>query len=101
MSTKKKMERLTDGEKQQVTTVFQPLLSNTFGGTNYKKFYLDDAKHIITSHVDAEVKKHKFNSKVVRKCNETRFGVTRATSMEKVLELLSEACLLEEVLEEN
>ncbi len=83
-------------DKDQVIGVYQPLLSNTFGGSNYTKYYLGDAKQLITSHVDAELKRRNMTTDAVRKCQEVKRQITRAKDMTKVLEYLTEACLLNE-----
>ncbi|MCA1800077.1 MAG: hypothetical protein LC687_04875 [Actinobacteria bacterium] len=85
-------------DKDQVIGIYQPLLSNTFGGTNYTKYYLDDAKGLVASHVDAELKRRNLSTDALRKCQEIRKHVSRAKNINRVLELLTEACLLDDEL---
>lgn len=91
----------SDEDKQQVIAVFQPLLSNSFGGDKYLKFYLQDAKQLINSHLDIELKKRELSHKARMKCHETRVAINKAKSMDKVLTTLADVCLLDEELEEE
>ncbi len=96
MSAPIKLDKTED--KEQVIGVFQPLLSKTFGGENYQKYYLNDAKQLVRSHVNAELKRRNMSLDAVRKCQEIKRQIDKSKSINKMLEHLTEACLLDEEL---
>lgn len=97
MPVKKKVERLSHEENEQVAQVFQYLVSDVFGGEKYKRYYLTDAHNLVKDHVDNQLRNSTtMSSNVIRKCQEVRKDVLRSKNMTKILEYLSEACLLDE-----
>lgn len=54
----KKAQALEQSDKETIAEIFQPLLSNTFGGEKYKKFYPQDMKETIRTEVVSYIQKH-------------------------------------------
>lgn len=103
MSDKKKAKgiKLTLTEKQKVERIFEPLLSETFGGSNYHKYNLKQAKEIIENHINENFKNISLSEQTIIYVSNKLSKIKRATDLIKVLEIISELCLLEEELTED
>ena len=96
-----KPPKLTLEMKQQVENLFEPLLSVTFGGDNYKRYSLEQAKQLTSAHITAALQA--LNTPLAPPAlimvHHTLHEVQKVKSLLKLLELISEMCLLEEDLE--
>ncbi len=98
---KAKPIKLTLNEKQKVERIFEPLLSETFGGSNYHNFTLDEAKSVINDQVSNSLREQSLSDQVLRYISTNIAKINRSKSFFSLLEVISEICLLEEELTET
>lgn len=97
----KKIEALTPAEKHEVATIFEPLLSKTFGGEKYKKYYLQDMQEIIRSEVSAYIQKNSPGLNLRSVLHDTITRIRKAKNITKVLTILSDMALIEDSISED
>ena len=92
---------LSLSEKQQIERIFEPLLSEAFGGNKYHQYTTSRAKEIIEEHVNKSMQGKNLSDKVEIEIANKMKKIQTAGSLIKILEIISELCLLEEELSDK
>lgn len=95
----KKLAELSADQKADVATIFQPLLSDVFGGEKYKKYWVPDMIQTTKTYVKSELVKRKgIDSKVLGVTHDALAKIARAKTAERILTIISDMALIDQEL---
>ena len=95
----KRVADLTMEQKHQISHIFEPLLSEVFGGDKYKKYFPADMITTAKTVIHSELRKTgSVDSKVLRAVHDSISDIERAKTAQKILTIISEMVLIDEEL---